>query len=343
MIINETIDTDMHKKNKRQDTFNFFSPSMRLFISGFRHPHSSIKVLTPSGKKLKNLFFITCVDINPSRQNHQIEALFIHMNGYQILPFQNSKRSTYIKVSSFKLQSSYQSGFSCISGLWHLDPCTKVSTPCFSCISGLQHLVSLAYRGYDTLIPVPRFRHLVSLAYRGYDTLIPAPRLRHLVSLAYRGYGTLIPAPRLRHLVSLAYRGYDTLIPAPRFRHLVSLTYRGYDTLIPAPRFWNLIFSCISGLRHLDLCTKVLTSCFSCILGLRHSDPCTKVSTPCPPLLSQGYDTLPRLWHLIPILFSSWPSPLEWSHSRLKKISKKRQNLKNIFKKINILKFKINK
>jgi len=117
MIINETIDTDMHKKNKRQDTFNFFSPSMRLFISGFRHPHSSIKVLTPSGKKLKNLFFITCVDINPSRQNHQIEALFIHMNGYQILPFQNSKRSTYIKVSSFKLQSSYQSGFSCISGL----------------------------------------------------------------------------------------------------------------------------------------------------------------------------------------------------------------------------------
>ena len=35
MIINETIDSDMHEKNKRQDTFNFFHQACGFSYQGF--------------------------------------------------------------------------------------------------------------------------------------------------------------------------------------------------------------------------------------------------------------------------------------------------------------------
>jgi len=35
MIINETIDSDMHIKNKKQDTLNFFHQAFRFSYKGF--------------------------------------------------------------------------------------------------------------------------------------------------------------------------------------------------------------------------------------------------------------------------------------------------------------------
>ena len=93
---------------------------------------------------------ITYVALSP-KKIFQIEAFFIHLNSYWILPLQTHKK---INIHScFFLQIT----------------------------KSLSIKIFLAYQGYDTLILVPRFQHLVSLAYQGYATLIRAPWFLHLV------------------------------------------------------------------------------------------------------------------------------------------------------------------
>ena len=100
----------------------------------------------------------------------------------------------------------------------------------------------------------------------------------------------------------------------------------------PCTKVLRPCFSCISGLRHPDPCTKVTTPCFSCISGLRHPNPYTKVTTPC-------FSCILRLRHPGKVI-TPYPYPpffITFSFGMVsftyKKNLKKKQNLKNIFKK----------
>jgi len=98
------------EKSKDKTQLTLFYHAFRLScISGFRHPSFGIKVLTPwVTRKWKGLYIhssfmswhndmhlaqttITYVVLNP-KKIFWIEAFFIRMNGYRILPLQKHKR-----------------------------------------------------------------------------------------------------------------------------------------------------------------------------------------------------------------------------------------------------------
>jgi len=163
----------------------------------------------------------------------RIKVLFIHMNGYRILPLKKTQKDKHtfgFPPSSYILINQ---DFSGISGLRHPDPYTKVLTPCFLLHIGVTTPWSLC-QGFDTLfllhikVTTPWPRH------EGFDTLfllhigVTTPWSLHhdfytLFSPTYQGYDTFIPAPRFRHLVSHAHRSYDTLVLVLKFRHLIYL------------------------------------------------------------------------------------------------------------------------
>jgi len=91
-------------------------------------------------------------------------------------PFKNAKRSTNIQVSSFKLRNSYQSSFSCISGLRHPWSLHQGYDTLFLLHIGVMTPWSL-HQGYDTLFLLHIGVTTLWSMHQGFDTLSTTSKL----------------------------------------------------------------------------------------------------------------------------------------------------------------------
>ena len=149
-------------------------------------------------------------------------------------PFKNAKRSTNIQVSSFKLRNSYQSSFSCISGLRHPWSLHQGYDTLFLLHIGVMTPWSL-HQGYDTLFLLHIGVTTLWSMHQGFDTLSTTSKLglRHPAKV-------MTPYPYPPFFTTLSDRMVSDFFPPPWIRPGESIFFH-FPYLGPLLGFGHLI------------------------------------------------------------------------------------------------------